>query len=439
MTEEEKDTQEIEMIKELINDKRLDDAVEIIALYLGDSTEENYIKRLEDIIEMLLSLHGGKTVIRFLIENLIIDIPSLLENISKKDSLLRYGFLLILKPICENECDLLLPYSEALLNSEDPNVREADLQLLIFIAGGDTPIEKESLVKTIALKLNDDKDFVKEKAIQALKTIGKKKPLLVTKILTNYIKTIPENENIKNAVDNVLKSIVSIEKIEEIVDVEEIKEEIPPEEIELKEKDLEKKVIPEKEGKLKIKEEVEIETREKAPKDIVLKKKEEEILDKVRELTKKEIKLNKKEIELKEKEKELDKKEIQAIESKLKEKETEIETKDKVIEVIKKKVLNKEEKKIFDKELELTKKDIELKKKKLELKKKKKELEERELIEREKTLKLKEKLIEEEKKLTQVEIELKKKTIEKKKKELIEQEIKRAEDMIDKIEQKNDD
>ncbi len=438
MTEEEKDTQEIEMIKELINDKRLDDAVEIIALYLGDSTGENYIKRFENIIETLLSLHGGRTVIRFLMENLIIDIPSLLENISKKDSLLRYSFLFILKPICENECDLFLPYSEDLLNSEDPNVREADLQLLIFMAGGEKPIEKESLVKTIALKLNDDKDFVKEKAIQALKAIGKKKPLLVTKILTNYVKEIPENEDIKNAIDNVLKSIVSIEKIEEIIEIEENKEEILQEEIELKDIDLEKKEIQAMEKKLKIKE-IEIETRQKAPEDVVLEKKEEEILDKVIELTKKERKLNKKEIELKEKEKELDKKEIQAIENELKKKETEIETREKVIDVIKKKVLNKEEKKILDKEIKLTKKDIELKKKKLELKEKKKELEERELIEREKTLKLKEKLIDEEKKLTQVEIELKIKTIEKKKKEIIEQELKRAEAIIDKIEQKDED
>ena len=54
-------------------------------------------------------------------------------------------------------------------------------------------------------------------------------------------------------------------------------------------------------------------------------------------------------------------------------------------------------------------------------------------------MKLKEKLIDEEKKLTQVEIELKIKTIEKKKKEIIEQELKRAEAIIDKIEQKDED
>ena len=92
-----KDEQEIEMIKNLIKNGRIDDAVKNIALYLGDSTKENYINRLENLLETLSSIHGSRTVLRFLIENMVIDIPSLLENLSKKDSLLRYTFLLLLK------------------------------------------------------------------------------------------------------------------------------------------------------------------------------------------------------------------------------------------------------------------------------------------------------------------------------------------------------
>ena len=87
---------EISQIKDFVNDGRFDDAVQIIALYIGDATEEEYLDRLEDIIETLLTLHGGRTVLRFLMENLIIDIPSLLENLSKKDSVLRYTFLSII-------------------------------------------------------------------------------------------------------------------------------------------------------------------------------------------------------------------------------------------------------------------------------------------------------------------------------------------------------
>ena len=132
MVENETDITEIKTIKDFVKDGRIDDAVNIIALYLSDSTEEDYIDRLENIIETLLSIHGGRMVLRFLLENLIIDIPSLLENLSKKDSVLRYTFLLLLRTICENECDLFLPYSEDLLKSDDPNVREADLQLIIY-------------------------------------------------------------------------------------------------------------------------------------------------------------------------------------------------------------------------------------------------------------------------------------------------------------------
>ena len=67
MEENEKDLIEINSIKEFVKDGRIDDAVKIIALYLGDSTEENYIDRLENIIELLMSLHGGRIVLRFLI------------------------------------------------------------------------------------------------------------------------------------------------------------------------------------------------------------------------------------------------------------------------------------------------------------------------------------------------------------------------------------
>ena len=128
MSEKKQENPEISKIKDFMKDERFDDVVNIIALYLGDATDEDYLDRLEDIIETLMLLHGGRTVLRFLIERLIIDIPSLLENLSKRDSVLRYSFLLLLKSMCENECDLFLPYSENLLNSEDPNVREADLQ-----------------------------------------------------------------------------------------------------------------------------------------------------------------------------------------------------------------------------------------------------------------------------------------------------------------------
>ncbi len=420
MSEEETNIGEIKTIKDFVKDGRIDDAVNIIALYLNDSTEENYIDRLENILETLLSLHGGRTLLRFLLENLIIDIPSILENLSKKDSVLRYTFLLLLKTICENECDLFLPYSEDLLKSDDPNVREADLQLIIYMTGGDAKIDDESLINTIVEKLTDEKDFVVEKAIQTLITIGEKSPTLVTKILTDYAKKssdIPENEELKNSIDTILKSIITVEKIEEIVEDEKSKLETPSEEISLE-------VQP--------------------PMD--LEKEEYKILDKEFELKRKGLEIKKKKLELEEKEKEIEEKVIQTKEEALKLKEEmlinkigeESEIKEKLPKVKLPKKLKKEESEIIDKELELKKKDLEIKKKKLEIEEKEKELEEKEILEREKALKLKEELIEKEKELSKVELELKQKTIEQKEQKIKEEEMKRVEEEMKNIQRKRE-
>ena len=405
MAESNQDNPEINKIRAFVKDDRLDDAVKIIALYLGDSNQDNYLDRLEHIIEMLLSLLGGRIVLRFLIEQLVIDIPSLLENLSKRDSVLRYSFLLLLKTLCENECDLFLPHSEDLLDSPDPNVREADLQLIIFMAGGETDIEDESLVNKIVLTLADEKDFVVEKAIQALITIGRKHPSLITKAVNNLVKEHPENENLKTAIDTVLKSVVTVEKIDELVE------------------DSHKEAILD---------------------EASLEKEEIEIIDKELELKKKEIEIKKKKLELEEKEKDLEEKIIQEKEKTLKLKEEILEQEITVdsVELLPKKVkrqLKKEESDILDKEIELKKKEIEIKKKKLELEFKEQEIEEMAIQEKEKTLKLKEELIEKETELSIVEIELQQKKIEEKEQKIMESELERAEEKIEELKGDNSD
>ncbi|TFF88845.1 MAG: HEAT repeat domain-containing protein [Promethearchaeota archaeon] len=394
MSEKQEENPEISKIKDFMKDERFDDVVNIIALYLGDATDENYLDSLEDVIETLMALHGGRTVLRFLIERLIIDIPSLLENLSKRDSVLRYSFLLLLKSMCENECDLFLPYSEDLLNSEDPNVREAVLQMLVFIAGGEISFEDESLIKAITESLSDEKDFVVKKAIQALIAIGKDKPSLVTKIISNYVKEYPDNEELKEAGDSVLKSIVSIEGIEEIVEEEE-EEDLEEEEVEISEKAL--------------------------------------------ELKKKKLEIQKKKLELEEKEKQLEEQFVHEKEKALKLKEDLIEqegekpSKKKEIELPKKikKIIKKEESDILDKELELKKKDLEIKKKKLELELREKEIEQKAIEKKEEALRIKEELIEKENELSRVELELQEKKIKQKEKQLLEEELERAEDFFE--------
>jgi hypothetical protein len=353
---------------------------------------------------MLLSLLGGRIVLRFLIEQIIIDIPSLLENLSKRDSVLRYSFLLLLKSLCENECDLFLPHSEDLLDSPDPNVREAVLQLIIFMAGGDTDIEDESLVNKIVVTLADEKDFVVEKAIQALITIGRKHPSLITKSVNNFVKEHPENEDLKSAVDTVLKSVVTVEKIDELV---------------------------------------EDSYKEALLDEATLEKEETEIIDKELELKKKEIEIKKKQLELEEKEKDLEEKIIIEKEKTLKLKEEILEQETTLdSEFLPKKVkkqLKKEESQIIDKEIELKKKELEIKKKKLELEFKEQEIEEMAILEKEKTLKLKEELIEKETELSNVEIELQQKKIEEKEKKIMESELERAEEKIEELKEEHDD
>ena len=403
MSEEDSQESEMEELKNLIKEGRIDDSVKFISTYLEHISEDDYIEKLENVLEVVLGIHGGRTVVRFLIEQEIIDIPSLLENLSKRDSLLRYSFLLLLKDICENEGDLILPYSEDLLNSEDPNVREANLQLLYFMAGGDKiSQDQEDLIKVIASKLDDEKDFVAEKAAQVLKAIGKNSPSLVAKILGDYIKEVHENEELKKRIDNIVKAIVTIEKIEEIVEEEETKLE------DLEETDIEK----------------EQDSKE-------LEKIKEEIIDKKLELKKKEIEINKKKLEQEEKA--------------LKEKMDSLEIKKDIIKTEKEEIISpklekideeiqKEEAIIHDKELELKKKDLQIKKKQLELEEKEKELETIAIKEKEKALRIKEQLMKKEKELNRVELELKQKEIQEKQKELLDKESERIEQKMKKIE-----
>ena len=417
MTEIENNGELMESIKEMIKEGKIDAAVDIIGNYLNLSSEENYIQRLENIIEIVAPLHGGKTVIRFLIENLIIDIPSLLENLSKRDDLLRYSFLFSLKSIVEEESDLFLPHCQELLKSDDPIVREALLQLLIFIAGSEKGIEEESLIESISEKLTDDKDYVIEKAIQTLKAIGKKNPSIITRVIKKYVKECSENEDLKKSIDEILKSIVSLDKIEEIVEEEESAKDKIAEEVIEKEKILADKEIElkEKEKKLENKE-VELEIKE------ILSDFDSSNIEKEKQLKEKEIELHVKEVELKEKELKLEL-----------ELEGKIEIDRKPEDFVKEKI------EILDKELELKKKDLELKKKKLELEEKEKALEEIEIREKEKVLQKKKEILEKQKELAQVEFEIEEKQIQEKEQQILEQEIKRVEKKLDETEEKEKD
>lgn len=339
MSNENEQNEKIEFIKDLVDKGRFDDAVDVISKYLEEADEEEELDRLEELIEAILSIHGGKTVLRFLIENHIIDIPGLLQNLSKRDNVLRYSFLLLLKPIVEVEYDLFLPYIEDLLESQDPNVKEGALQLIIFIAKGDKKIEDSEKIEAISKKLSEEKEFVIEKAIQALIAIGKQSPSLTTKILKNYIEEFPEDEELKENVDEVLKSIVSVEKIDEIV--EEEKEEA---------KEKKKEDISEEEP-----------SKDKKPpetgpeEDVELEKKAQEIKERKKNLRMKDLEIKEKKLELEEKEKELEEKELREKRRRLKRKEELLEKEKQLAQA----ELDLREKQLSEKEEELKQQEIE--------------------------------------------------------------------------------
>ena len=363
MAKLEKNSQEMEKIKDIIKEGKIDEAVKKISAFLNSATEENYSERLEHVIETVSTVHGGKIVIRFLIEHKTIDIPALLQNISKKDSVSRYSFLFLMKNICENEGDLILPYSEELLN-KDPNIREAFLQLLLFVAGGEKKINDESLIKIIASKLKDEKEFVAEKASQVLKVIGKSSPSIINKILTELVKESTEIETFKNRFDDILKSIVSIEKIvekkeEPILETKkEIIEKEQKEEIEIKKepKEIEKTLL--KEIKPVEKEKI---SEEKVPiAQKFLEKAAEKIIDKEIELKKKDLEIKKKTLEIEEKEKQFEEESIKEREKTLKMKQELLEKEKELSKV----ELELKKKEIDEKEKELLKKGSKLKEKK---------------------------------------------------------------------------
>ena len=330
----------MEKILELIEEEKFQSAVEAIYEYLSIE-HEDYINRLEILIKKLSHIaKKGAVVIRTLI-------PKLLKNLAIKDDVLRYAFVLALKPICEMEYEIILPFAKELLKSEDPNVKEGMLQLINFIANV-YKIENKDLIKLILEKLSDEQEFVQTKAIQALKSIGKNNPIILEEVILESCKHA--EDNFKEKCDNVLKTLTSVKDLEE--------KDIEKRELAVKEKELEEREIEIKKEELEFKEK-ELEDKEKALKDKVvdeeLEQKEKILADKERELKEKELELKEKELEVEEKEKQLEEKSL--------------EVKEELLE--KKKELVEKEKELSHAELEL--KEKELKEKELDIREKEKQ------------------------------------------------------------------
>ena len=267
--------------------------------------------------------------------------------------------------MCENEADLFLPYNEQLLNSDDPNVREAQLQLLIFMAGEDKIIDQEDIIHMIVERLIDEKDFVREKAIQALIAIGKNNPSIITRFITEFVKHHPDNEELKREADKLLKSMVTVEKIDKLVEKNlDLKPVLDKE----KEKDSEIRSL---EHTTFIKEILKDEIAQSPVGEF--EKDASEMLEKEMSLIKKQMEIEKKRLELEKKEKELEEKELIEKEKTLQAKEkliekdikiaeltqVELELKEKTIEEKQKQILEQEAKRMQEKIKDIERKEQE--------------------------------------------------------------------------------
>ena len=345
----------MEKILELIDEEKFQSAVEAIYEYLNEE-HVDYINRLEILMEKLSHIaKKGAVVIKTIT-------PKLLKNLAIKDDVLRYAFLLALKPICEMDYEIILPFAKELLKSEDPNVREGMLQLINFIANV-YKIEDRDLIILILEKLSDEKEFVQTKAIQALKSIGKNNPTNLEEVVLETCKLA--DDNFKEKCDNILKSLTSVKDLEE--------KDIEKRELVAKEKKLEEREIEIKKEELTYKEK-EIEDKEKALKDKAvsgkLEQKEKILADKERELKEKALELKEKELKVVEKEKQLDEKSLE-VKEELLEKKMDLVEKEKELSQteleLKEKELKEKENKVKEKEKQRIKKSL----KKLEKKEKK--------------------------------------------------------------------
>lgn len=311
---------EIEDIIHLIEQGKIDEAANKVKERLNKNWDnEDY----DEILINNLSNLSAKSV------EFIKDVfPSLLKLIRINTDVLRYSLILSLKPIVEESPDLLVGYAKEYLEDKSPNARESILQLLEFAASKNPDAIKQFISFAIKL-LADEKDFVQKKAIDLLKVEGKKFEDEIENSSIEFLKTV-QNEEVKKNVEELLKKLVDIKKLEQ-------------EDISKKELETAKKILDEKEKEI---EKVELKLKEEAI------KKKEELISLQKESTDKDKELKQKELELKEKEQVLKEKELKLKEAALAVKEKEIEHAQ--IELVKKEL---EIKNLDEKKEEIIKKE----------------------------------------------------------------------------------
>jgi len=215
--------------------------------------------------------------------------PSVLKLIGIENDMLRYSLVLSLKILVEQDPSLIIPYSKEYLTSPNANSREGMLQLLSFAANAH-PNEIKPLLDMVVGLLADPMDFVQNKAMEFLNTLGKHCKLEVEEKILEFLKSTSDEKTHQNA-EKVLKEIVNIKDLES--------EAMDKKHLEIQKKVLDKKEQDITQEEVKLKQE-EIKKREEEVAHQKERKEQEEIYtQKKKELEKKEEALRERELELK--------------------------------------------------------------------------------------------------------------------------------------------
>jgi len=156
---------EVNKVFGLIEEKKTKEAIELTASLLG-SKDPNV---REALINNLSKIYDKNSAI---IKTLV---PKILDNLNEKDDLLRYSMVLAMKPICEADPSLILPFYHDFIKDKDANKRESIIRLVGFIAREHPDAVKEYIPDLISA-LADEKEFVQDQAVETLKILGRAVP-----------------------------------------------------------------------------------------------------------------------------------------------------------------------------------------------------------------------------------------------------------------------
>jgi len=261
-------SEDIKNIKEMLNEDKINLAIDFIKSKLTEKNNEDFIENL------INNLSHFELKTELITKVLFSDLIKLLNFL--KDDVLRYSLLLVLKSTVEKEPDLLVNLASDYLRSENPNAREGILVLLIYSANKNPEKFKSFIEEGIEL-LADKEDFVQKKAVDFLSTLGKKYYIEIEKALIEKLETNPK-EQFKENGELVLKKMIDLKNLQE--------EELKKKKIESIKKELDKKETEIAEVEIEITKE----TLKKKEKEQELKEKEKELIKKEQEIKEKELK-----------------------------------------------------------------------------------------------------------------------------------------------------